>query len=173
MIYYNWVMKMASRYKFSEEEIKKIEQARRGNKDKRAEARLKALELRAKGADAKEVSRATGFHASSVTRLVAKYRDHGLEAISGNHYGGNHRNMSIAEEAAILAPFQERAEKGEMVEVSEIAKAYQAAVDHPVSKGQIYFVLHRHGWRKIMPRSRHPKKASEEEIAASKKLTPQ
>lgn len=171
MIYYNRVMKMASRYKFSEEEIKKIEQARRDNKDKRAEARLKALELRAKGADAKEVSKATGFHASSVTRLVAKYRDHGLEAISGNHYGGNHRNMSIAEEAAILAPFQERAERGELVEVSEIARAYQAAVDHPVSKGQIYFVLHRHGWRKIMPRSRHPKKASEEEIAASKKLT--
>ena len=171
MIYYNRVMKMASRYKFSEEEIKKIEQARRDNKDKRAEARLKALELRAKGADAKEVSKATGFHASSVTRLVAKYRDHGLEAISGNHYGGNHRNMSIAEEAAILAPFQERAERGELVEVREIAKAYQAAVDHPVSKGQIYFVLHRHGWRKIMPRSKHPKKASEEEIAASKKLT--
>ena len=164
---------MASRYKFSEEEIKEIEQARRDNKDKRAEARLKALELRAKGADAKQVSRATGFHASSVTRLVAKYRDHGLEAISGNHYGGNHRNMSIAEEAAILAPFQERAEKEELVEVSEIAKAYQAAVDHPVSKGQIYFVLHRLGWRKIMPRSRHPKKVSEEEIAASKKLTPQ
>ena len=171
MIYYNWVMNMASRYKFSEEEIKEIEQARRDNKDKRAEARLKALELRAKGADAKQVSSATGFHASSVSRLVAKYRDHGLEAISGNHYGGNHRNMSIEEEAAILAPFQERAEKGELVEVREIAKAYQAAVDHPVSKGQIYFVLHRHGWRKIMPRSRHPKKASEEEIAASKKLT--
>ena len=145
MIYYNWVMNMASRYKFSEEEIKEIEQARRDNKDKRAEARLKALELRAKGADAKQVSRATGFHASSVSRLVAKYRDHGLEAISGNHYGGNHRNMSIAEEAAILAPFQERAEKEELVEVSEIARAYQAAVDHPVSKGQIYFVLHRHG----------------------------
>ena len=29
MIYYNWVMNMASRYKFSEEEIKEIEQARR------------------------------------------------------------------------------------------------------------------------------------------------
>lgn len=81
--------------------------------------------------------------------------------------------MSVAEEACILAPFKERAEKGELVEISEIAKAYQSAVDHPVSRGQIYFVLHRHGWRKVMPRSRHPKKASEEEIAASKKLTPQ
>ena len=78
--------------------------------------------------------------------------------------------MSFEEEAAILAPFKERAEKGEMVEISEIAKAYQSAVSHPVSKGQIYCVLHRHGWRKVMPRSRHPKKASEEVIEASKKL---
>ena len=82
---------MASRYKFSEEEIREIEQARKDNKDKRAEARLKALELRAKGAESKEVSEATGFHAGSVTRLVAKYRDYGIEAIAGNHYGGNHR----------------------------------------------------------------------------------
>ena len=79
--------------------------------------------------------------------------------------------MSV-EEASILAPFKERAEKGELVEISEIAKAYQSAVEHPVSRGQIYSVLHRHGWRKAMPRSKHPKKASDEEIAASKKLTP-
>ena len=162
---------MASRYKFSEEQIKEIEQARKDNKDKRAEARLKALELRVKGASSNEVAAATGFHAGSVTRLVAKYRDHGIEAISGNHYGGNHRNMSI-EEASILAHFQERAEKGELVEISEIAKAYQQAIDHPMSTGQIYRVLHRRGWRKVMPRSKHPKKAIEEEIAASKKLKP-
>ena len=164
---------MGSRYKFSMEEIKAIEERRKENKDKRAETRLKALELRAKGAAAKEVSAATGFHAAYVTQLVAKYRKYGLNAITGNHYGGNHRNMSVEEEAGILAPFKERAEKGELVEISEIAKAYQSAVDHPVSRGQIYFVLHRHGWRKVMPRSKHPKKASDEEIAASKKLKPQ
>ena len=73
---------MASRYKFSEEQISEIERARKSNKDKRVEARLKALELRAKGASAIEVSQATGFHAASVTRLVAKYRDHGIEAIT-------------------------------------------------------------------------------------------
>ena len=170
MIYYIRVIEMASKYKFSEEQIKEIEQARKDNKDKRAEARLKALELRAKGASANEVADATGFHAVSVTRLVAKYRDHGIEAIAGNHYGGNHRNMSVEEEAAILAPFKERAEKGELVEISEIAKAYQSAVNHPVSNAQIYRVLHRQGWRKVMPRSRHPQKVSEEEIVASKKL---
>ena len=164
------VIKMASRYKFSNEEIKEIEKARKENKDKRAEARLKALELRAKGAAARDVAEATGFHAAYVSQLVAKYRKNRLEAISGNHYDGNHRNMSVEEEAAILAPFKARAEKGELVEISEIAKAYQRAVDHPVSNGQIYFILHWHRWRKAMPHSRHPQKASEEEFAAQKNL---
>ena len=166
MINFIWVINMACRYQFSNEEIKAIEQVRKENKDKRAEARLKALELRAKGASSKAVSEATGFCAAYVSQLVAKYRNNGLEAISGNHYGGNHRNMSIEEEAAILAPFKERAEKGELVEISEIARAYQQAVGHSMSSGQIYRVLHRHGWRKVMPRSRHPKKASEEVIEA-------
>ena len=163
---------MASNYKFSKEEMAAIKAARRETKDKRADARLKALELRAEGMELSEVSQATGFHAAYVSQLVAKYRDHGLEAISGNHYGGNHRNMSFEEEAAILAPFKARAEKGELVEISEIETAYQQAVGHSIGTSQIYYVLHRHGWRKVMPRSRHPKKASEEVIETSKKLKP-
>ena len=137
-------MKVAGRYKFSEEEIKAIEQKRKENKDKRAEARLKALELHAKGAKAHEAA-TTGFHAGYVTQLVGKYRNNGLKAIAGSHYGGNHRNMSVEREADIHAPFMARAEKGELVEISEIAKAYQSAADHPVSRGQIYCVLHRYG----------------------------
>lgn len=163
-------MKMASKYKFSSEEIAAIKEARRVNKDKRAEARLKALELRAEGMKSKEVSQATGFHAAYVTTLVAKYRKKGLEAISGNHYGGNRRNMSIEKEAAILAPFKARAEKGELVEISEIEAEYQHAVGHSIGTSQIYYVLHRHGWRKVMPRSKHPQKADEEVIETSKKL---
>ena len=31
-------------------------------------------------------------------------------------------------------------------------------------------VLERHGWRKVMPRSKHPQKASDEAIEASKKI---
>ena len=164
---------MAQVYKFSEKEIEEIVQARRQNKDKRVEARLKALEMRARDIKASEIAEATGFHSAYISQLTAKYKNGGIEAISGNHYGGNHRNMSIEEETAILAPFREKAEKGEMVEVQAIKAAYQAAVDHPISVAQIYYVLHRHGWRKVMPRSRHPKKASDETIEASKKLSPE
>ena len=66
---------MASRYKFSEKEIEGIEQARKENKDKRAECRLKALEMRAKGAISKEVSVATGFHAAYAQHYNIVYTD--------------------------------------------------------------------------------------------------
>ena len=72
-------MKIASRYKFSDEEIKAIEHARKENKDKRAETRLKALELRAKGASSKDVAEATGFCSACVSHLVAKYRSNALK----------------------------------------------------------------------------------------------
>ena len=51
---------MAQVYKFSEKEIEEIVQARRGNKDKRVEARLKALEMRARDISAREIAESTG-----------------------------------------------------------------------------------------------------------------
>ena len=67
--------------------------------------------------------------------------------------------------------FQKQASAGQMVNVAEIKAAYEKAVGHSIGSGQIYCVLKRHNWRKVMPRSRHPKKASDEAIDASKKLT--
>lgn len=54
-MYCIWVIRMASRYKFSEEQIKEIEQARKDNKDKRAEARLKASVSGASRRDVDEI----------------------------------------------------------------------------------------------------------------------
>ena len=158
-------------YRYTEEDRAIIAASRKANKDKRAEKRLYALELRAAGKSAEEVASATGFHAAYISQLTAKYRTGGIEAISGNHYGGNRRNMTMEEEAALLKPFEEKAEKGQIVEVSEIKARYVQAVGHSIGGSQIYYVLRRHAWRKVMPRSEHPKKASEEVIEASKKLT--
>ena len=156
-------------YRYSEAERETIKAARKKNKDQRVEKRLHALELRANGKSAEEVSAATGFHKAYISRLTAKYRSGGIEAIVENHCGGNHRNMSAEEEALLLKPFQEEAEKGQIVEVSKIKAQYEEAVGHSIGGSQIYYVLKRNGWRKVMPRSKHPNKASEEAIAASKK----
>ena len=164
------VMKM--KHNYSEQDLENIKTARKINKDKQAERRLKAIELRIAGKKAKEIAAITEFHPAYITQLMAKYRNGGIEAITGNHYGGNRRNMSFEEEANLLEPFRQRASQGQLVEVSEIKVVYEEAVGHRIGGSQIYYVLRRHGWRKVMPRSRHPKKASDEAIEASKKLTP-
>ena len=161
---------MAKSYEISQSQLLEIEAARKKNRNKNVERRLYVLVMRAEGKSLEEISEKTGYHISTASKLIARYMRDGISAIAENHYKGNRRNMSFEEEAAILAPFIERAERGEMVDIKEIAAAYQKAVPHKVSDTQIYYVLHRHGWRKIMPRSRHPKKASEAAIEASKKL---
>lgn len=161
---------MAKSYEISQSQLQEIEATRKKNRNKNVERRLYVLVMRAEGKSLEEISEKTGYHISTASKLVARYMRDGISAIAENHYKGNRRNMSFEEEAAILAPFIERAERGELVDIKEIAAAYQKAVPHKISDTQIYYVLHRHGWRKIMPRSKHPKKAREEAIEASKKL---
>ena len=161
---------MAKSYAISQSQLVEIETARKKNRNKNIERRLYVLVMRAEGKSLEEISEKTGYHISTASKLIARYMRDGISAIAENHYKGNRRNMSFEEEAAILAPFIERAERGEMGDIKEIAAAYQKAVPHKISDTQIYYVLHRHGWRKVMPRSRHPKKASEAAIEAPKKL---
>ena len=160
---------MAKSNAISQRQLVEIETARKKNRNKNIERRLYVLVMRAEGKSLEEISEKTGYHISTASKLIARYMRDGISAIAENHYKGNRRNMSFEEEAAILTPFIERAKRGEMVDIKEIAAAYQKAVPHKISDTQIYYVLHRHGWRKIVPRSRHPKKASEEAIEASKK----
>lgn len=159
------------KYEITAEQKQEIEEARRKNKDKRVEAKLKVLSLRADGLKSKAIGEATGFHPAYVSTIVSKYIHGGIEAIVGNHYYGNHRNMSFQEEEELLEPYMEQAANGQMLDTAELEKQYEEAVGHRISSGQIYRVLQRHDWRKVMPRSRHPKKASQEVIETSKKLT--
>jgi len=162
---------MKPRYMLTEKQRKELERARRINKDKNVERRLKALLMRAEGRSCNEVAKATDYHPTYVSNLVSIYCRLGLAAIVENHYPGNRRNMSLEEEAAFLETYKQQAEQGQIIEVSVIKKAYEEKVGHTIGGGQIYYVLRRHGWRKVMPRSKHPNKASEEVMEASKKLT--
>lgn len=149
-----------------------IEHVRKTNKNKSVENRLKALILHAKKEKNADIAEKTGFSKSYISKLVSKYCNEGLCAIVENHYIGNHRKLSFNEEIALLEQLREKANSGQMVEISEIKLAYEKATGCSLDNnhGQIYRVLERHGWRKIMPRSKHPNKASDEAIEASKKL---
>jgi transposase len=160
------------KYKFSEEQYEAIKKARKQNRDKQIDKRLQVLELRCEGKGLDEIASITEFHRSHVSNLIRKYFEEGLQAVSEKHYLGNRRNMSIEEEAQFLEQFREKAEEGQVLDIHEIRAAYEKEAGHSIGCAQVYRVLHRHGWRKVMPRSKHPKRASEEVIETSKKLTP-
>ncbi len=164
---------MASRLIIRRQEIKDIEAARKGNRNKNVDRRLRVLILHAKGKGRAEIAKETEYSVTYISKIVAKYVDYGIEAVAGNHYRGNHRNMDIESETALIDSFKKRAEAGEIIEVSEIKAAYETSIGRSLdtNRGQIYNVLERQGWRKVMPRSKHPNKASEDEIDSSKKLT--
>ena len=162
---------MKTKLVFTEEQLAEIKAARKTNKNKNADRRLRILELRASGVTIIKTAELTESNRGYVSSLVKRYFDEGLESIIKDHRKSNRYNMTFAEEEAFLEPYLKKAEAGQIVEVSEIKAAYEEKVGHSIGGGQIYYVLHRHGWRKVMPRSKHPNKATEEVIATSKKLT--
>ena len=116
-----------------------------------------------------QAGKLAGLHETSVSRLIQRYKAEGLEAVTGIRHNHGNRYMSREEEVTFLEEYRKESEKGHVIEVGDIHKAYEKAVGHPVTRSAIYYLLHRHGWRKVMPRSKHPKKASDESIEAYKK----
>ena len=106
------------RYVFTEEEIAEIQETRRKNRDKNVDRRLKALELKAAGLTGQEIAEVTEYNPSYISKLAAKYRKGGIEAITGNHYGGNRRNMTYKEEVELLEQFIHVADGGHITDVS-------------------------------------------------------
>jgi transposase len=166
-------MFMPFRYQITPEQIEEIVKARVSTKDKNIDARLRVLLLYFSGVPRREIESKTDYSLRAISKIVAKYMDCGLAYFIQNQYKGNRRNLSFEEEATLLAPFKDKSEQGQIIDLQEIIIAYEQAIGRSIEKSsaQIYRVLERHGWRKVMPRSKHPNKASDEVIDASKKLT--
>lgn len=155
---------------FTKEEKDIIKDALQENQLPGAYKRLMALKLKAiDGKRSDETGKLVGLHATSVNRIVKRFKEEGIGAIVGKRHTHGNRYMTLEEEKAFLAPFQSQGKVGQIIEVTEIHRAYEETVGHPVTRSAIYYMLHKHGWRKVMPRGKHPKKASEAEIAAYKK----
>ena len=159
-------------YSINAEEYQKIEEAEKRSKDKRTSKKLTVLLIRFSGVSIAETAQRMNCSERKVARLISEYKKQGLEEFVRSKYvGGNHRSLSEAEEKEILAPFEKMADEGHMVPAQEIKKVFDKRIGKDTGRGYIYMLLKRHGWRKVMPRAKHPKKADEEAIQASKKLT--
>ena len=159
-------------YTISTDEYQKLIEAEKRCKDKRTSKKLTVLIIRFSGASVAETAQRMNCSERTVSRLVSEYKKQGPEEFVRCKYaGGNHRSLSEAEENEILAQFEKMAEEGHVVTAQDIKKAFDERIGKDTGRGYIYMLLKRHGWRKVMPRAKHPKKADEEAIQASKKLT--
>lgn len=154
----------------SKDEYEQIVAAEKRCKDKRTSKKLSILLVRLSGKTIGETAKQMMCSESTVKRITAEYLANGLEEVMRNKYKANHRSLSEEEENEILTAFEKKAEAGQIVTVQEIKKAFDERIGKDTGRGYIYMLLARHGWRKVMPRSKHPKKASDEAIEASKKL---
>lgn len=161
---------MGKTYKIQENKLQEIQEARKNTKNKNEDKRLNAIKLRAKGLKSKEIAKKLDIRVETLSRWTVKYNKEGIKGLLNKKKVRNRRNLSIEQEKEFLSKFEEKANKGQIITVKEIEKEYKELVGHEIGSGQIYKVLKRHGFRKVMPRSKHPKKARQEAIKASKKL---
>ena len=117
-----------------------------------------------------EIGEKLGYSKYRVSHLCREFKQTGINEYIRQKYPGNHRSLSITEEDELLAKFEKKANEGKIVTVQEIKSAFDKKIGKDTGRGYIYMVLKRKGWRKVMPCSKHPKKASDEAIEASKKL---
>lgn len=163
---------MRMKYKISKENVAEIKEYRKKVKDKNIDRRLYALQLLGEGHKPKEISEKLDADKRQISLWAKNFCERGgIEGFVKKPGGRFRENMSYEDEANLLEQFKTQAEKGQIIEISEIKKEYDKRLGRKTNPRQIYAVLSRHNWRKVMPRSKHPKKADEEAIEASKKLS--
>lgn len=132
--------------------------------------RLQTLYLRgALKLGVEEIATATGLSQSHVRSLHSAFRRDGIATIISQPKGGRHnQHLSLAEEKEFILPFIEKAKSGGILEIGIIHQALKKRLGREVNRQVAYNILHRHGWRKLVPRPRHPKTDIEAQEAFKK-----
>lgn len=135
--------------------------------------RIQCVLIRATlGSSATEIAQLLGWSPGTVHVIHSRWAKEGEAIFELRGRGGRyHQHLSPEQEAQVLAPFLARASAGAMLKVDEVRRAYEQRVGKPVAVSTVYRLLERHGWRKVVPRPRHPR-ADRAGQAAFKKTSP-
>lgn len=79
------------------------------------------------------------------------------EEQESRHGGRRSELLSPEEEVRFLETFRASAQKGELVTVAPLVSALEQKLGREISDVNIYNMLKRNKWRKLMPDTRHPK----------------
>jgi transposase len=153
-------------------EVRRLKTALRWKMPAAQRQRMQMVLLRESGMTQPAIVAAMGVSLSTVNRAHMAYDHGGIEALKPRPNGGRkHENMTLAAEEALLARFAKAAGAGEMLNIHDLKAAYEKAIGHKTSDSTVYNLLHRHGWRKLMPRPFHPSATSPRRMRFKKRLS--
>jgi transposase len=135
--------------------------------------RIQCVLIRATlGSSAAQIAQLLGWSTATVHVMHSGWAKEGEAIFDVRRRGGrHHEHLTAQQESELLAPFVQRAQAGGMLTVAEVQQAYCERSGKEVARSTIYRLLQRHGWRKVVPRPRHPK-ADVAAQAAFKKTAP-
>lgn len=113
------------KYIVTEEEYKAVKDAQKKNVYKRQDKLLEAVALRYEGYTDWEIAYKLGWNRQSVSRMIKRFKQQGLEGYIKNNYKANRRNLSEAEEKAALDEVEALAREGRLVGVEEVRAALE------------------------------------------------
>lgn len=121
--------------------------------------RIQCVLIRATlGSSAAQIAQLLGWSTATVHVMHSRWAKEGEALFEvGGRGGRRHQYLTPEQEKALLTPFVERAEAGGMLTVADIQQAYREQTGKAVAPSTVYRLLERHGWRKVVPRPRHPK----------------
>jgi transposase len=123
----------------------------------REHARVMCIRLLALGWEAKDVAEAVGLTRSSVYRRKAEYLAEGERTLSSDGWGGRRGGVLTPEqEAEFVAHFEDAAREGQLVTAAAMLSELERRCGESPDSSTLYRILARHGWRKVIPRPRHP-----------------
>jgi transposase len=123
----------------------------------REHGRVSCIRLLALGWEAQDVAEAVGCSRGTVYRRKAEFLDQGETVLFVDGWGGRrNETLTLDEEADFVAQFEDAAREGQMVTATKMLTELAERSRKPPTPSTLYRILARHGWRKVVPRPRHP-----------------
>ena len=126
--------------------------------------RWQSIFLTSKGLSSAVVADYVGTTKGTVHQWVYQYNHDGVDGLLLQGRGGRRFGLlTLDEERDLLEQILTKAQQGRILTAYAVKVHIEEKTGKAVSKDYLYDVLHRHGWRKVMPRPQHPKADKEKQ----------
>lgn len=126
--------------------------------------RWQSIFLTSKGLSSEVVAEYVGCTKGTVHQWVYQYNHEGSDGFILKGRGGRRFGfLTLDEESHLLEQVRSEAEKGKILTAYAVRSHIEEKIGKEVSEDYLYDILHRHGWRKVMPRPQHPKANKEKQ----------